>query len=736
MRMRHGLFAGLAAALTLAFAQIAAAQGCPRATNMGWGAIEWNAGESLGTGALANDQLRRALDVQTFLEPYAATGLDRAAKWLQNGQFRAPALCTDVPFMLDFRRDGTDTAYYFSTLGQIALRGFRTGLEQDFLGLLPTEEGEGVAMGDFLDVVFAHELFHAVQEATVPIEQVVDQGGEWVVEGTANAVGVGYAHSRGEPGQALHLTAWRPNYDLPLHQPEADARSHHRLVQQAAAPLFDFDSARPDQGRATLAPYTRGHFFHHMGLDLGSKDGSGWLAKDYTPEVADGVGGLRWLDGVLARHGQGGLAQYYPSFIARHAADLNAYSTEALAEAGWAVALRPGEILKTRRAVRPVAAQPVSVEVSLEAPQDLFWVEHRLEAPQIDTLDMVVDAAVLPKGRAYGVLMVPGSAQWLTRVTNVRPRAPWTTAEAVFDLTLSATQVRVSTGCAAGGNRLELTSNGGPELDAALANAVAAGEMRWRVDGGAQIGPLTVLAPSQVGNHKLFLEVAAQNGWRSYPLGEIEVRARGCMIRVEVGETAASITYVPGDTPAEDFSEIASPEGGGLYLREGEVQMFTPNEGWVAMPPDMRAALTEGVTLNPLDLLGLDAPEIAAAHASLHPALMISETLSRAPLESAQRTLSTSVLLNRASGGRYGTGAAGPADGALQEQERVTCPKTPHQSCTRSALELGGIAVGEVIHDALGRPVQLRMRTEGGAFSDQIFTFSYGLFDVTRPPGW
>lgn len=736
MRMRYGISAGLVAALTLAFAEVAAAQSCPRASTLGWGAIEWNAGESLGTGTLAIDQLRRAQAAQTFLEPYAATGLDRAAKWLQNGQFRAPSLCADVPFLLDFRRDGTDTAYYFSTLGQIAIRGFRTGLEQDFLGLLPTEEGEGFAMGDLLDVVFAHELFHAVQEATVPTEQVVEQGGEWVVEGTANAVGVGYALSRGEPGQALHLTAWRPNYDLPLHQPEADARSHHRLLQQAAAPLFDFDAARPDAGRATLAPYTRGHFFHHMGRDLGSKDGAGWLAADYTAEVADGVAGLRWLDGVLTRHGQGGLARYYPSFIARHAADLNAYSTEALAEAGWVVALRPGEILKTRRSVRPVAAQPVAVEVTLAAPQDLFWVEQRLEAPQIDTLDMVVDEAVLPKGRAYGVLMAPGTAQWLTRVTNVRPRAPWTTTEAVFDLTLSATPVRVSTGCAAAGNRLELTTNGGPELDAALAKAVTAGEMRWRIDGGAQIGPLTVLAPPQVGQHKLFLEVATQNGWSSYPLGEIEVRARGCMIRVEMSDGAASITYVPGETPAEDFSEIASPEGGGLYLREGEVQMFTPSEGWVDMPPDMRAALTKGVTLTPLDLLGLDTPEIAAAHASVHPALMISETLSRASLASAQRTLSTSVLLNRASGGRFGTGAAGPTDGALPGQERVICPKAPNQSCTRSALELGGIAVGEVIHDAIGRPVQLRMRTEGGTLAEQIFTFSYGLFDVTRPPGW
>lgn len=726
----------LSAILALAVGQVAAAQGCQRADSTGWPSITWTPVDSIGLNTAALARIRDAREIEQVLAPVIVARMTEAADWLRAGGFPAPSLCTDAPLMLDFAADGADTAYYASQLGKIGVRGFRTGTAQDFLGLIQTEDGAGLAMGDYLDVVSSHELFHAVQEATVPIAQVTGQGGEWVIEGTANAVGAGFALSRGAPGQAVQVTAWRPSYDLPLHQPEADASSHHRLLRQAATPLFDYDSATPDASRRALAPYTRGHFFHHLGRDLGFEDGAGWLATDYTAAVADGVAGLRWLDGVLARRGQGGLAGYFPRFIARHAGDLNAYTTEALAEAGWVVTLRPGETPRTTRTVRPVAARPVAVELTLDAPDDLYWVEQRLDAGQVETLDMIVGDTVLGKGRAYGVLMGPGQGAWLTRVTNVRPRAPWTTAQEVFDLTLSATPVRVTTGCAAAGNTVELSVAANPDLDLAIADAVAAGRMRWRIDGGAQAGLLSVRVPPGVGKHPLYLEVSTQGGWRSFPVGTVEVRARGCMIRVETGDGAARITYVPGETPADDFSEITSPDGGGLYLREGEVQIFSPGAGWVVLPPDVKAALTEGVTLNPRDLLGRDGAEIAAAHASIHPALMMSETLSLAALEAAQRNLATTVFRNPKTGAILGRNEAGRRESTPLARAPVVCPNSNAQTCTRSDLDLGGFLAGEAIHDGQGRPVRVLVASRGDPASGQTFDFSYGLFDVTRPPGW
>ena len=732
--VRRSIALALTALAALATGQGAAAQDCQRADASGWAAIVWEPVERVGISPSDLTRIRDARAIEPYLAPFVVDGIGRAASWLRAGGFQAPSLCTEAPLMLDFGSDGTDTAYYSVAQGRIGVRGFRAGAGSDFLRLLETEDGSGLALGDFLDVVFAHELFHAVQQAAVPIRQVTDQGGEWVLEGTANAVGVGYALSRGEPGLALQLTAWRPSYDMPLHRPEADASSHHRLLRRAATPLFDYDSARPDAARRVLAPYTRGHFFHHMGRDLGFEDGAGWLATDYTSQVADGVAGLRWLDGVLTRRGQRGLAGYYPRFIARHAGDLNAFTTEALAEAGWAVTLRPGDTPRTTRTVRPVAARPVAVEVTLDAPDGLYWVEQRLEARQIETLDMVVGDTVLPKGRAHGVLMGPGRDEWLTRVTNVRPRAPWTTMEEVFDLALSATPVSVTTGCAAAGNTLELTAGVG--VDQAIAEAVAAGEMRWRIDGGAQDGLLSVRAPSTVGSHPLFLEVATQGGWRSHRVGEVEVRARGCMIRMSTADDNERITYVPGDAPGQDFTEILSPDGGGMYLREGEVRLYTPSEGWVSMPPEFQAALTQGVTLDPLDMMGLDAPEVAAERASIHPALMMSQTLSVRSLEAAQRNLATSVFRNRSTGAIVGRNAAGPRDSAPMVRDPVACPGSGGETCTRSDINLGGMFVGEAIHDGIGRPVRVRMGEQESGSEAQVFDFSYGLFDVTRPPGW
>jgi hypothetical protein len=640
----------------------AAAQTCAlRGTQTGWDGIDWTAIDGIVSLRTERDKALRG-PLADLLRDTAGP----AVRYFRAGGFAPPAVCTGAPFRLDLRVDEADNAYYSAATGVIGIRVRRTGIDGDFLDVLDTQTGDGLTLFDFFDVVMAHEIFHGIQEGILPISTVEGQGGEWIVEGTANAVGVGYARSRGRGELALSLSAWRPEYDVPLHRPTDSADAAHTLLARAfdpvagdlvgtRDPLGNRDPRARDASRRVLAPYTRGHFFFHMGRDMGFEDGARWLARDYTRDVADGVAGLRWLDGVLRRRGEGGLAAYYPRFIARNAATLASFSPQAGLDAPWVVPLSPGDAPRTTGIVAPVAATPIDVRLTLDAPgpERPWFVTQRLEAEALTALTMVVDRDVVAKGRPYQRIMLPGDARWLTRVVNVSDPAPWVSRPQAFDLVLGAApiEIRPLGACARPGDVVTLAAVE-PATDA-VAAAAAEGRLRWRLAGGEQVGPMQIRLPVAAGRYPLQMEVQSGAGWRGFEMAKVEVSDTDCMVRVVFGGGQVQATYVPDP----GYTEMVAEDGVRVYFREGAATMFTPQGGWVDFPPEMAAELGRSTTSDALALGGLDPEEIALEKAQIHLPLMLATIFDRASIEAAQKNLATSIFRAALSGLLYSRAA-------------------------------------------------------------------------------
>jgi hypothetical protein len=128
---------------------------------------------------------------------------------------------------------------------------------------------------------------------------------DWLTESTAEAVR--YAWGAREYGTIqVHQ---RMSYDLPLHEPFTGAGC----------------TARSEY-------YRSGHFWYHLGADLGSRDRITYLHDLFdklraNPDVARH--GLGAIDAALAPF-SGGLYNLYPQFIARHAPDTSFYRYETI----------------------------------------------------------------------------------------------------------------------------------------------------------------------------------------------------------------------------------------------------------------------------------------------------------------------------------------------------------------------------------------------------------------------
>ena len=697
---------------------------CTRATTTGWDSINWQATVFRGIeiAELQNDEKLKAH--HETLSALLKRSFPEAVRYFQSKGFPAPSLCTDVAFYIDYERDAADTAHYASSAGQIGVRGRRTGLGKDFLNVLPTADGTGLTMGDFLYVVIAHEMFHAIQHGQSPIGDPRSAGTTWIVEGTANAAGVGYAQSRGLDAAALQLTGWEPRYDLPLHRPEDDPLSQHRILSRTLDPLGGYTDWDEDAERLTLAPYSRGHFFFHLGRDLGADDGASWLATAYTDKVADGVNGLRWLDGVLAERGEGGLADYFPKFIARHAGNREMFSPAVRAEARWSVTLQPGTSQITRRIVAPVAATPVVVDLTLDGPDGVYWVEQDVVSPTPLALHTVVGKQVIPYGERYGRIMEPGDAQWVTRVVNVQRGAPWVTQQQWFELSVQATPFTIDAMCAGPGDLVQIGLESGAAAD--IAARIADGQMRWQISGGAQTGPMEIRAPASPGAHELHLEIKQDTGWASYPVGTVNVNPNGCMVRLLFPEGQGHATYVPDG----NYTEFVGSDGTRAYFREADLAIWVPGQGWIALPADQKAMIAESLTVSPFDTIGLDPEEIALERAQNHLPLMMAEVFSISAIQAAQGNLGSAVFRNAQTGGVFADNPAGPRPSAPLDRSPVPCPQATAQGCTRSQVQLAGVHFADITHDALGRPVIVAFSPEAS------FGLDYETHDVQRPPGW
>jgi hypothetical protein len=155
--------------------------------------------------------------------------------------------------------------------------------------LAPGALEDGVSYDEGYMLSPVHELFHGVQYgyvASLPRSLL------WIREGTAEAVRHAWA-KKTYGGSELAAR----DYDYPLHQPRVGAGC-----------------------TKNTEAYDTGHFWYHLGADIGAVDRIAYLRSVLDELSADaGNRGLKAVAKALNPHG--GLYDLYPQFIARHADD-------------------------------------------------------------------------------------------------------------------------------------------------------------------------------------------------------------------------------------------------------------------------------------------------------------------------------------------------------------------------------------------------------------------------------
>ena len=241
--------------------------------------------------------------------------LQEASQWLQGLGFADPALLVSgaAAGSPHFR------AYYeedlSSTCGNV-LAHYDVNEETVYLGKALFESGSRIfSAADLTDghvttsdnrlLSPVHEVFHGVQYGHVSAWPAPLK---WLLESTAEAVKYAWAE-KNWGGVSLHYR-W---YDFPLHDP---------FVGAGCSALEE--------------SYTTGHFWYHLGGDIGATDRIGYLleilkAVGANPDL--GRRGLGPIAAALTPH-SGGLYDLYPGFIARHAADTTFFRYEKLVDLG------------------------------------------------------------------------------------------------------------------------------------------------------------------------------------------------------------------------------------------------------------------------------------------------------------------------------------------------------------------------------------------------------------------
>lgn len=642
--------------------------------------------------------------------PFLLDAANDAFDYFRAEGFPAPSLCTLSPIKVDIHT--ASYGEYTPDTGQLNVGLSLSGALTDLLGI----DATGVtASSELLDTV-AHEVFHAVQHARAPLDMdASDDSLDWIIEGTATAVGVSVAEQSG--GTKAGLGYWGTyGYDAPLHQPQL-LFEQDRLTNSLSVSPFPINRLAPDQApnaffTAYSTNYRRGHFFYYMGEDIGSKDRIKWLATDYNAGVMDGAGGLRWLDTVLAHHGQNGLGDYFPRFIARHAGDLSVFSPIAAKAAPWVVNLEPGQEASRTVRVQAMAATPVSVDLGLTGDGGVYLVEQRLGINSQGWGHLVIDDQVIAKGQPYRRLISDGQESWFTRVVNVDRVSPWASQTQEASLTLTADPLLFDQGCLTRGQRFTPAL---PERSVqAVEEAIASGNMRWDIKGGKVLATATLEAP-RTGQGPFEIALLERRGakWQRHVVGRGVTSAGGCKVRLRVGQ--AILTY----DPARDYSEFREegrPEA--IYLgQNGKLAIFESGN-WMDLPPEVASAMRMAVVSS----VGITGGPAALGRGDFEAGPH------RIPHE-LWREFSWPALREASFGGK-----------ALSRKS-VPCPTTGH-GCTKANFNpVEGSLLGttlnqikaSVIFDTGGMPVEV----DFGAGTDEgKLHFAVGDFEMNIPPGW
>lgn len=683
---------------------LAQAQDCERADALGWGAVNWDEIEYPMSIGLAERKV---------LTPIFRDITGAARDYYTGAGFPAPSLCVVFPIGVN-PNEGAGNAAYYPQTGRIEVRSSSIGTAADFLDSLTGVTGELISDYDALVTFMNHELFHAIQQSQTDLAYLVANGYLWAVEGTANTASLAVSAALADQDMVLLLANWRPDYDLPLHEPEAltvasSGTALNRIHQTFSIGLGTVNELgerlNDDRERRVLGAYTRGHFFHYMGQDIGAADGASWLAKHWTPAVLDGVRGLRWLDRVLASEGKGGLGLYFPQFIAEHADDLALYSADARNLAPWDVTMSAGDTVTTTRRVLANAAAPVAVDVTMDKP-GVYVASHRVTTSS-DRLRLVVDNQLMDVGADYQQVIMDGAATWLTRVVNIHPRAPWLIGPLDATLELAVAPLHVGEYCAALGENVMLTLN--PEAATAIAPRLMDGSLRWSVDGGSQTGPFALRAPAKAGTFAIRLDTRHNGSWRSQTVGELAVHPNGCSVRAVIGNDGSQVVFTY--SAQHDTTEVIGSDGVRLFLTKDRFAMWTSDQGFVEMPPEVGTMMTPQLYPDDPDELRVygDTVEDRMAHLPL----MLADLFSRAGAQAVADGAASSESLTRQ---RAPLGAPRPA----------ACPDGG-TGCETFKATAFGRSIADVIVDDWGRARQVD-------FAGSRFVLSYGNFEIMTPP--
>ncbi|KAA3622773.1 MAG: hypothetical protein DWQ08_12360 [Proteobacteria bacterium] len=330
--------------------------------------------------------------------------LEHASGWLGSLGFSEPLLAPDaahaglhVAEVNDARITVSDpdspsesieyVGIYFARARQLALRS-----DEYFTLGEPGQSQDDLAYQQQLIYQFTpvHELFHAVQNTHLRMDQYASQGEkravDWIIEGTATSVQVEYARTFNPESGAQRESR---SFATPLHRPAAD------------------------ETRGTWL------FWSQVGEQIGSANNIAWFRDVIEPGRLTESNALDRVDDALESNG--GLYRQLPQFFSRLPVDkFEAESHQ----------VRPNVVPKTYRfpvSIREVAGKGARVEVQVPGGDDVT-VQFALESAQPGQspgadLHLIVDGKVQPQGNATYQLPGGGAKTFDVVVANVAPRA-------------------------------------------------------------------------------------------------------------------------------------------------------------------------------------------------------------------------------------------------------------------------------------------------------------------------
>ncbi len=651
--------------------------------------------------------------IEAIVEPE----LNEISAWLSGLGFRQAEFPRDpVPYFFepDFRGFGANevdggsrTVAAWSRLKGMEL-GYRT-----FVNDLPPE---GEAYGDATDisVTLAHEIYHAVQYA------YRDYEGEptWWDESMPEAVGYAWAAARA--GGNLNLSA-----------------------TDAHEALHDPDDV-----------YSRAAFFLALGRDVGGATQISYFTELEQRNPLDGQGGLNWIDSYIWETRTGGLAEYFPDFIRRYAQEASSFGPDAQERAASealepGVEMAPGETSFDDRLTLPteeIAAEWTDAGTAFVGNWSDLPDEERVyiqtieisQATEPQNAHLIVDSTRVDQHSRHLVALwaEPGQVDpaFNVRTVNIGPDLAAVTAQDI-EVELTAQQLRMQMpDCMEPGATHVLTAEADDIEASDLIPFVA---RRLRPSGGSVASDLTFTAPSTPGVVTLDMEVETiDRGVTSAEMGQITIAEGGCSIRLQIGPMVATWTsqgeYTEFNDPSSGMalyasrSDIAAWEGSWLVLPPGVAQMIMGQMGGAMAIPGKGAMPGAGA----LPGSGLP-PGLGASGGMVPPGLIPGGN----PLAGMQAPTPAGPdpfmsQMPREMSERFSRDTQTQMAGGSLRTERATCPAwAPGRGCRSAVISIGGQAT-PITWNASGQPVEVAFPGTSG------FRFSYGNFDLRRPPGW